>query len=56
LFSSILIANNIKLMSKEAQPTFETADIKNIRRMSHHKDIFELLARSLAPSIHGYEL
>ena len=34
-------------MSKDVQPSFETEDIKNIRRMSRHKDIFELLARSL---------
>lgn len=54
-FRSILIANNIKLMSKDVQPSFETEDIKNIRRMSRHKDIFELLARSLAPSIYGHE-
>lgn len=42
-------------MSKESQPNFEQEDIKNIRKMSRHKDIFELLARSIAPSIYGHE-
>jgi DNA replication licensing factor MCM3 len=52
----VLIANNIQLMSKEfMMPAFETDDIKKVRRMSRHKDIFELLARSLAPSIFGHE-
>lgn len=36
-------------------PVFDAVDIKNIRRMSRHKDIFDLLARSLAPSIYGHE-
>jgi DNA replication licensing factor MCM3 len=40
-------------MSKDLLLTFEPEDIKQIRKMSRHKDIFELLARSLAPSIYG---
>ncbi|KAH7699901.1 Minichromosome maintenance 3, partial [Aphelenchoides avenae] len=54
-FRSILIANNIQLMSKELQPNFDPSDIKNIRRLSKTKNIFDLLARSLAPSIYGHE-
>lgn len=54
-FRSIILANNIQLLSKEMQPNFEQEDLKNIRKMSHHKGIFELLARSLAPSIYGHE-
>lgn len=37
------------------QPTFSPEDIKNIRRMSNRKDILDLLAHSLAPSIYGHE-
>lgn len=37
------------------QPNFDQEDIKNIRKMSRHNDIFNLLARSLAPSIYGHE-
>ncbi|KAI1716223.1 MCM2/3/5 family domain-containing protein [Ditylenchus destructor] len=54
-FRSVLIANNVQLQSREMQPNFEQDDIKNIRKMSRHKDIFDLLARSLAPSIYGHE-
>uniref|UniRef100_A0A914CBQ2 DNA replication licensing factor MCM3 n=3 Tax=Acrobeloides nanus TaxID=290746 RepID=A0A914CBQ2_9BILA len=54
-FRSVLISNNIQLLSKELQPQFDNEDIRNIRRMSKNKDIFEILARSLAPSIYGHE-
>jgi DNA replication licensing factor MCM3 len=30
-------------------------DIKEIKRLSKRKDIFELLSKSLAPSIYGHE-
>uniref|UniRef100_A0A915M7Y4 DNA replication licensing factor MCM3 n=1 Tax=Meloidogyne javanica TaxID=6303 RepID=A0A915M7Y4_MELJA len=52
---SVLIANNVQLMSKDLLLNFEPEDIKQIRKMSRHKDIFELLARSLAPSIYGHD-
>ncbi|KAI6173760.1 DNA replication licensing factor MCM3 [Aphelenchoides besseyi] len=54
-FRSVLIANNIVLMSKEQEPKFDNQDIKNIKRMGEREDIVELLARSLAPSIFGHE-
>uniref|UniRef100_A0A183EWX3 DNA replication licensing factor MCM3 n=1 Tax=Gongylonema pulchrum TaxID=637853 RepID=A0A183EWX3_9BILA len=67
-FRSIIISNNVQLLSKEMQPNFLPADIKNIRKMSRqrvipcqfHKcqelaNIFDLLARSLAPSICGHD-
>uniref|UniRef100_A0A914L9E9 DNA replication licensing factor MCM3 n=1 Tax=Meloidogyne incognita TaxID=6306 RepID=A0A914L9E9_MELIC len=54
-FRSVLIANNVQLMSKDLLLNFEPEDIKQIRKMSRHKDIFELLARSLAPSIYGHD-
>lgn len=52
---TIIIASNILLMSKEVQPNFVAQDVANIRKMSRQKDVFNLLARSLAPSIHGHE-
>jgi DNA replication licensing factor MCM3 len=53
---SVLIVNNIQLTTKESeQPNFETEDIQNVRKMSRHKGIFDLLARSIAPSIFGHE-
>ncbi|VDN17529.1 unnamed protein product [Gongylonema pulchrum] len=54
-FRSIIISNNVQLLSKEMQPNFLPADIKNIRKMSRQRNIFDLLARSLAPSICGHD-
>uniref|UniRef100_A0A914WP22 DNA replication licensing factor MCM3 n=1 Tax=Plectus sambesii TaxID=2011161 RepID=A0A914WP22_9BILA len=54
-FRTIILASNILLMSKEVQPNFVAQDVANIRKMSRQKDVFNLLARSLAPSIHGHE-
>ncbi|KAK1795543.1 hypothetical protein P4O66_001041 [Electrophorus voltai] len=56
-FRTILLANNVKLMSKEIVPTFSADDVAKIKKFckSHSKDVFEHLSRSLAPSIHGHE-
>ncbi|XP_028817776.1 DNA replication licensing factor MCM3-like [Denticeps clupeoides] len=56
-FRTILLASNIKLMSKEIVPTFSADDISKIKKFckAHSKDVFEQLSRSLAPSIHGHE-
>jgi len=55
-FRTILIANNIKTTSKEVRPNFSATDILKIKRFSQEKgvDVFEKLANSLAPSIHGH--
>ncbi|KAK7091922.1 zygotic DNA replication licensing factor mcm3-like [Littorina saxatilis] len=55
-FRTILIANNISLMSKEISPVFSVDDISKIRNFAKQKkDVFEILGRSVAPSIHGHE-
>uniref|UniRef100_A0A8C5QKZ0 DNA replication licensing factor MCM3 n=1 Tax=Leptobrachium leishanense TaxID=445787 RepID=A0A8C5QKZ0_9ANUR len=56
-FRTILLANNIKQMSKEVAPTFSADDVAKIKKFCkvHSKDIFEHLSKSLAPSIHGHE-
>ncbi|KAM6962574.1 DNA replication licensing factor MCM3-like [Aplochiton taeniatus] len=56
-FRTILLTNNVKLMSKETVPTFSADDINKIKKFAkaHSKDVFEHLSRSLAPSIHGHE-
>ncbi|KAK9296629.1 hypothetical protein QLX08_009453 [Tetragonisca angustula] len=57
-FRSILIANNIMQLSKEANLTISHDDVamcKKLARNNPCKNIFELLARSLAPSIHGHD-
>ncbi|XP_007516580.1 DNA replication licensing factor MCM3 isoform X2 [Erinaceus europaeus] len=54
-FRTVLIACNVKQMSKDIQPSFSAEDIAKIKKFSktRSKDIFDQLARSLAPSIHG---
>lgn len=56
-FRTILLANHAIILSKEVAPLFSAKDVAKIkkfsRRMKH--DPFELLAQSLAPSIHGHE-
>ncbi|XP_067901738.1 zygotic DNA replication licensing factor mcm3-like [Heterodontus francisci] len=56
-FRTILIACNVKMMSKEVSPMFSADDVAKIKKFSksRSKDIFQQLARSLAPSIHGHE-
>ncbi|KAL4630429.1 DNA replication licensing factor MCM3-like [Arapaima gigas] len=56
-FRTIMIACHVKQMSKEVSPSFSADDVAKIKRFSqsHSKDVFDQLARSLAPSIHGHE-
>ncbi|VDP09450.1 unnamed protein product [Heligmosomoides polygyrus] len=54
-FRSIVISNNIQLLSKETTLDFDPEDVRNIRKLSRKKDVFELISRSLAPSICGHE-
>ncbi|XP_028996974.1 DNA replication licensing factor MCM3 [Betta splendens] len=56
-FRTIMIACNVKQMSKEVSPHFSADDVAKIRNFSRTraKDVFDQLARSLAPSIHGHE-
>lgn len=54
-FRTIVIANNISQLSKDATYSVSRDDVFNCRKLSRRKgDIFNLLARSLAPSIHGH--
>lgn len=54
-FRTILIANNISQLSKEATYSICREDVFNCRKLSRKKrDVFSLLAQSLAPSIHGH--
>ncbi|KAM3602474.1 uncharacterized protein V6R79_004836 [Siganus canaliculatus] len=56
-FRTIMIACNIKQMTKEVSPNFSASDIAKIRKFSqtHSQDVFDQLSRSLAPSIHGHD-
>lgn len=54
-FRTVLISNNIQLLSKEVSPQISVDDVKKCKKFSKQKDVFEILAHSLAPSIHGNE-
>ena len=55
-FRCVLLANNLRLLSKEVQPNLTKEDVRKCRKFSQQKaDVFGILARSLAPSIHGHE-
>ncbi|XP_038164511.1 DNA replication licensing factor MCM3 [Cyprinodon tularosa] len=56
-FRTIMIACHVKQMSKEVSRTFSADDVAKIRNFSriHSVKVFDQLARSLAPSIHGHE-
>ncbi|KNE58792.1 hypothetical protein AMAG_04343 [Allomyces macrogynus ATCC 38327] len=43
------------MVALEGIPTLTDVDLQNIRRLAKRGDIFDLLARSLAPSIYGHE-
>ncbi|KAK3877533.1 hypothetical protein Pcinc_017757 [Petrolisthes cinctipes] len=56
-FRTILLANNVILINKEVSPQISTDDVHKCKKFSKQKnvDVFEMLAKSLAPSIHGHE-
>ncbi|XP_039981724.1 DNA replication licensing factor MCM3 [Xiphias gladius] len=56
-FRTIMIACHVKQMSKEVSPYFSADDVAKIRNFSQTRsiDVFDQLAHSLAPSIHGHE-
>ncbi|XP_014211542.1 DNA replication licensing factor Mcm3 [Copidosoma floridanum] len=57
-FRTILIANNISQLSKESTLSISHDDVtmcKKFAKNNPQKNIFELLSKSLAPSIHGHE-
>ncbi|KAL3283583.1 hypothetical protein HHI36_006721 [Cryptolaemus montrouzieri] len=55
-FRTIIIASNITQISKEATLSISSNDIMRCKKLvNESKDIFGLLAKSLAPSIHGHE-
>ncbi len=57
MFRSVLIANHINQIGKDhvAPSKLTEKDIKEIKKLSKRNDIFDLMGRSLAPSIYGHE-
>lgn len=57
-YRTILIANNIMQLSKEANLSISHNDVAMCKKLAKNnscKNIFELLSKSLAPSIHGHD-
>ncbi|KAL3002935.1 hypothetical protein AAZX31_08G081800 [Glycine max] len=55
VFRTVLIANNVSLLNKEANaPIYSAEDVKNIKEIAARDDAFDLLSNSLAPSIYGH--
>lgn len=55
-FRTLLISNNVSLLSKEVTPNITGEDVQKCKKFSKQKgNVFEILSKSLAPSIHGHE-
>jgi DNA replication licensing factor MCM3 len=59
LFKTVLVANNIVLLSSKSGGGVATAaitdtDIRNINKVAKKRNLFDLLSQSLAPSIYGH--
>lgn len=55
-FRCILMANHVRLLSKEVSPLISADDVQKCKKFSRQKgNVFETLSRSLAPSIHGHD-
>ncbi|CAO1438954.1 unnamed protein product [Diamesa hyperborea] len=55
IFRTVLIANHVSQLSKESSSNVSREEINTCKKLAKRKDIFELLSKSLAPSIHGHE-
>ena len=50
------MGNNVTLLNKDIQQTIvHDSDIPAIKKIGKRADVFDLLAKSLAPSIYGHE-
>ncbi|ONK79391.1 uncharacterized protein A4U43_C01F5880 [Asparagus officinalis] len=55
VFRTVLIANNVSLLNKEANaPIYSLEDLKRMKEVAKRNDTFDLLGSSLAPSIYGH--
>lgn len=56
VYRAVLIANNIEVSNKSVEMDLTEDDERAVAKVAKRKDITELLARSLAPSICGHDL
>lgn len=55
IFRTVVIANSINHLTAEAELSITRDDMARFKKLSKRPDIFELLGKSLAPSIHGHD-
>lgn len=57
IFRTVVVGNHVELMSKEVSMTLTDDDVKACKKLSRTRkfNIFDRLAKSLAPSIYGHE-
>jgi DNA replication licensing factor MCM3 len=56
VFRTVLIADNVQLLGKEVNGiVMSTEDLLNVREFAKRDDAFDILSRSIAPSIYGHK-
>uniref|UniRef100_A0A336MH06 DNA replication licensing factor MCM3 n=1 Tax=Culicoides sonorensis TaxID=179676 RepID=A0A336MH06_CULSO len=55
VFRTVLIANNVATLGKETSLSVTREEINMCKKLAKNNDIFDVLSKSLAPSIHGHE-
>ncbi|KAK8813347.1 hypothetical protein WA158_002939 [Blastocystis sp. Blastoise] len=53
-FKSVILANNLNVIHVNQPPKMDHEDMTNIRKISKRADLFDILSRSIAPSIKGH--
>lgn len=55
-YRTVVIANNITSLSKEAATIVTREDVRRCKKFCKRSDVVESLSRSIAPSIQGHEM
>jgi len=57
VLTEVLTCLQVLVLSKEVAPLYSPSDVAKLKKFarSKHHDPFEVLAHSLAPTIHGHE-
>lgn len=55
IFQTVLVATGVKnIISEREKPIMNEMDIKNIKKISKEKELFDILGNSIASSIEGH--
>lgn len=54
-FKALVIATSIKVLNSQSGQSFSASYLRDIKKMSKRADVFDLMSRSLAPSIYGHQ-